>query len=96
MIQRDMRLSAGYHPTAQGRVEVENTLARRANRGLRRKYAATSLLRWLDNQDASEAGHRAARENFDAAADGKPFSDQESANAASHLGAEPPHRVHQR
>lgn len=85
LLRADKRMSAGYFVTPAGRAEVEEMRNRRADRGLRRRLCRNRLLRWMDEQGASHAGKRVAREDFDASPDLLPFTDQETEAAAEHL-----------
>lgn len=85
LIESEMRLSGGYHITADGRSAVEAVRARQGDRAHRRAEARNMLLRWLDSRDANDTGSRVARSDFDARLDLVPFTDTESEMAAEHL-----------
>lgn len=85
LLRADKRMSAGYFVTPEGRAEVEEMRNRRTDRGLRRRLCRNQLLRWIDDQGASQASTRVAREDFDASPDLLPFTDLETEAAADHL-----------
>ncbi|WP_299051862.1 hypothetical protein [uncultured Nocardioides sp.] len=75
----------GHDLTADGHSEVEAMLARRNDRGLRRRLCRDLLLRWTDEQGADNPHARVRRSTFDAAPDLKPFTGQETREAAEFL-----------
>lgn len=79
LIRAVQRLGGGYHIEAEGRRLVEETRARRADRGHRRAECREQLLRWADS------GGRVVRRDFDGSIDGEPFSMIESERAAAFL-----------
>lgn len=85
LIQKEQRLTSGYHITAAGRREVELVRARRQDRGRRRVECREQFLRWVDERAGTSIAQRVAREDFDGAADFLPFTMAESEAAAGYL-----------
>ncbi len=77
--------SGEYHVTAAGRAEVDAMSDRRRDRGLGRRLCRNEFLGWIDSRNATEAGARVTREDFDVTADLEPFTHQETEAAAEHL-----------